>query len=61
MDLLSMSRIKVSCFDISLLTSIHVSSQVIRAALKERLNQASAEDNHACLLDACVEATSRYD
>ncbi|TDL28754.1 hypothetical protein BD410DRAFT_781291, partial [Rickenella mellea] len=35
-------------------------SEIIKNAIMDRLDQATVEDNHACLLDACVEATTRY-
>lgn len=38
-----------------------VSSEEVRGAVLERLSEASVENNHACLLDACVEAASRYE
>lgn len=37
------------------------SPAVVRSAVMERLSQATVEDNHASLLDACVEATARYE
>lgn len=38
-----------------------ISSEEVRGAVLERLSEASVENNHACLLDACVEAASRYE
>ncbi|THH12139.1 hypothetical protein EW145_g162 [Phellinidium pouzarii] len=38
-----------------------VDPEEVRGAVMERLSEATVEDNHACLLDACVEAASRYD
>lgn len=35
--------------------------ELIHSAVMQRLSEASVEDNHACLLDACVEASSRYE
>jgi kinetochore protein Spc7/SPC105 len=32
----------------------------ILKAVTERLQQASLEDNYACLLDACIEAQDTY-
>jgi len=38
-----------------------VDPELIHSAVMQRLSEASVEDNHACLLDACVEASSRYE
>jgi kinetochore protein Spc7/SPC105 len=36
------------------------SAGLILKAVTERLQQASLEDNYACLLDACIEAQDMY-
>lgn len=36
------------------------SAAEMRSAVMERLAEATVEDNHACILDSCVEAVSRF-
>ncbi|KAL5495664.1 hypothetical protein ACEPAI_1127 [Sanghuangporus weigelae] len=38
-----------------------IDPEEIRSAIMERLSESSIEDNHACLLDSCVEAASRFE
>ncbi|KAL5518577.1 hypothetical protein ACEPAH_260 [Sanghuangporus vaninii] len=38
-----------------------IDPEEIRSTIKERLSESSIEDNHACLLDSCVEAASRFE
>jgi hypothetical protein len=36
------------------------SPKVVGEALQTRLSEATAVENHACLVDACMEVVSRY-
>jgi hypothetical protein len=36
------------------------SIQEIRAAILQRMSTSTPDDNHACFLDACIEATLDY-
>ena len=38
-----------------------ISANEIQSAILERLSEATMDENHTCLLDACVEAASRYE
>ena len=38
-----------------------ISADEIQSAISERLSEATMDENHTCLLDACVEAASRYE
>ncbi|EJD04390.1 uncharacterized protein FOMMEDRAFT_155520 [Fomitiporia mediterranea MF3/22] len=38
-----------------------INSEDMRSAVLQRLSEASIENNHACLLDSCVEAAQRFE
>jgi hypothetical protein len=36
------------------------STEKIRTAVLQRMSKSTPDDNHACFLDACIEATLEY-
>jgi len=38
-----------------------ISTEKIRRAVLQRLSKSTPDDNHACFLDSCIEATQEYE
>jgi hypothetical protein len=38
-----------------------ISIEKIRSAVLQRMSRSTPDDNHACFLDSCIEATLEYE